>query len=204
MGTMYAAVVEPPMSRARSRGALPRTALIAMVVGILAPAAFSGTAALFESTSTVGDQGFAAGTVYLSDNDQGRAALTMPNAAPGATETSYVEIAYGGTLPSSVRLYADVRGTGLDRFLTLTVTRGTGTGSGFAPDAVDYVGAGRGVLYAGTLADLPTSYANAVIDPDVWQGSQTRTFRMAVAVADDNDAQGRTADVDFHWEARNT
>ena len=205
MGNVYAAVLEPRVTRTRPRGGgLSRIAMTALIVGLLVPPAYSAAAAQFTASSGVEDAGFGAGTVYLFDHDGGRAALTMANTAPGATETSDVEIAYGGTLPSSVRLYGDVRGTGLDRFLRLTVIRGTGTGPAFAPDPSDYAGAGPGVLYAGTLANFPASYGQALIDPGVWNGSDTHTFRLTVTLADDNDAQGRTAAVDFHWEARNT
>ncbi len=185
-------------------GLLSRLALSALVLGVLAPPAVSSTLAAFSSTSSSGGDGFAAGTVYLSDDDAGRAMLSMPNAAPGATATSYVTVAYSGTLPSSVRLFGQTSGTGLERFLTLTVTRGSGSGGGFVPDPTDYTGAGPGVLYRGTLADFPTTYGSGVADPGTWQGPESHAFRFEVTLAGDDAAQGLTADTDFLWEARNT
>ncbi len=185
-------------------GLLPKIALSAIVVGLLGPLAVSNTLAAFGSTSGAADNAFAAGTVYLSDSDAGSSMLSMANAGPGSTATSYIVVAYTGTLASTIRLYGLTTGTGLARFLNLTVTRGSGTGAGFVPDPTDYTGAGAGVIYRGTLADLPSDYGTGIVDPGTWQGPESHSYRFQVTVADDGAAQGLTAGADFLWEARNT
>jgi hypothetical protein len=97
--------------------------------------------------------------------------------------------------------------------MDLVVTRGTGatfgaTCAGFNADATDYIGAGAGVIYDGTLQGFPDSYAAAVVDPvtgspEVWTSGESHTYRFFVEVQDNNAAQGLNATQSFTWEARN-
>ncbi len=173
-----------------------------VVVGVLGSLAGGATMAAFGSaTSTRG--GFAAGTVYLTGDSGRRPMFLVENASPGSTATSYTTVSYQGTLPAGTRLYGTTSGTGLSRFLTLTVTRGTGSGPGFVPDPIDYAGAGPGVLYRGTLAAFPSDWQGGVADPGTWQQGESHSYRFEVRMGDDPGAQGLTADASFLWEARN-
>lgn len=154
------------------------------------------------------------GTVDINDNDAGAAALVQSNVAPGASDMACIVVSYQGTLPASVRLYGTTTGTGLDQHLALTVTRGTGAGSfdsctGFVPDAADYVGAGPGVVYSGTLHGWADNYAAGLVDPvpsspETWTNGESHTYRFTLSLPPGapDAAQGLTAGQTFIWEAR--
>ena len=111
-----------------------------------------------------------------------------------------------------MRLYGAGGGTGLEGFVDLRITRGTSTSkaslscTGFTPDATNYLGAGAGVIFDGTLATFPTSYGATVDDPpgaaDTWKKNEAHAYRVRVSVRDDNAAQGLWAYQAFTWEAR--
>jgi hypothetical protein len=95
--------------------------------------------------------------------------------------------------PAVVRLFGRTGGTGLDRFLELTVTRGSGRGAAFRPDAV---------IYSGNLTKFPTSEATAIGDPGgTWDEGEAHTYRFQVRLRDVDAAQGRTATQSFAWSA---
>lgn len=116
--------------------------------------------------------------------------LRLAGAAPGATVVSDTTIRYGDAAPADIRLFGDVDGTGLAPFLHVIVTSGTGRGTSFAP---------RTVVFDGTLAQMPRTFGNASVDPTVILQDETRTYRVAVTLLDDNSAQGLTAGATFTW-----
>lgn len=154
------------------------------------------------------------GTVDITDNDAGAAALVQSNASPGTSDTACIVVSYQGTLPATVRLYGTTTGTGLDQYLDLTVTRGSGSGpfdscTGFTPDAVDYVGAGPGVVYSGTLQGWADNYTVGLVDPvpsspETWTNGESHTYRFTLSLpaGAPDAAQGLTAGQTFIWEAR--
>ena len=81
----------------------------------------------------------------------------------------------------------------LDRSLEMTVVRGSGRGSTFEPDR-------DGVVYRGTLAELPRSSLSGVIDPHVWAPGETNTYRITVTLGA-NAEEGDFADATFSWTA---
>ena len=151
-----------------------RSKLLALAL-LTAVAACAGvyTWASFVATSKNDANSIASGTVILSDNDGSSALLSLTAAQPGATDTGGIKVTYGGTLPATVRLYGTTTGSGLDQYLNLTVTRGIfnptepafDSCTNFQADATNYVGAGAGVVYSGTLQGFPDGYAGAVVDP---------------------------------------
>ena len=170
--------------------------------------AFSATTANPANTSTVG-------TVALTDNDAATAMFAMSNLKPGDTDAGCIQVTSTGTLPSLVRLYGTTTGSGLDAYLTLTITRGSiSSGSfddcaGFTPDAANHNGLGNGVLYSGTLAAFGDSWAAATVDPkpalpEAWTTGETHAYKLTLTVADDNNAQGLNVTQAFTFEARNT
>jgi predicted ribosomally synthesized peptide with SipW-like signal peptide len=183
-------------------------ALLGVIVGV-------GTWSAFSATTQNSGNNFATGTVVLTDDDANGAMLTLAGAKPGDSDTSCIIVTYTGTLPSNVRLYGTTAGTGLDQYLDLVVTRGTkAAGSfdscvGFSADATNYIGAGAGVIYSGTLQGWADNYAAGLVDPtsgspEVWTNPESHTYRFVITVQDNNAAQGLTATQTFTWEARNT
>ena len=203
----------PAEQRGDSNGRIASSLIVVAACGI---AASAGTYAAFSDTTTNEGDTFIAGTVDIDDDDSGIALVGLTAGNPGETDTGCITVAYNGSLESNVRLYGTTTGTGFDEYVTLTVERGTWSGpapafddcTGFTPDATDYVGAGAGVVYAGTLADFPDDWATGVVDgggtPESWTPGESRSYRLTVTVADADAAQGLTANQTFTWEARNT
>jgi predicted ribosomally synthesized peptide with SipW-like signal peptide len=171
-----------------------------------------GTWAAFSSTTENPASSFTTGTVEIGDDDSDVALLSLQDARPGDTDVACIVVTYTGTLPASVRLYGNTTGSGLDAYLDLTVTRGTsttpGSCAGFVPDPLNYMGAGLGVVYSGTLQNFQDSYDAAPVDPlaraaEVWNTGESHAYKLAVTVRDDNAAQGLAATQAFIWEARN-
>jgi hypothetical protein len=191
-----------------SRRLLVSLALI-LAIGVVVGAA---TYSAFSSTAQSDADGFAAGTVYLSDNDAGAAMLALTAAVPGNSDTSCMRITYGGSLPATVLLYGSSSGA-LAPYLTLVVTRGTNTApsfdscTGFTADATNYIGAGAGVVYSGALSAYPTA-GSPLIEPtagapETWTTSEVHSYRFAITLANNLAAQGQSATAGFTWEARN-
>jgi predicted ribosomally synthesized peptide with SipW-like signal peptide len=187
--------------------------LTLLVLGAFGVVSGAATFSAFSSQTSSSANSFSAGTVQLTDNDLDVAMLSLSNAQPGATDTSCILVTYSGSLSSTVRLYGAIAGA-LASYLTLTVTRGDDPTpvfddcNGFVADSTDYVGAGAGVVYQGSLSAFPASYAAGLVDPlaaspETWTTGETHTYRFVVSLADDNGAQGLSATAAFTWEARN-
>ncbi len=146
-----------------------RKFLVVMVVAGIAGTAVGVIHAAFFATSGNTGSSFASGSVILTDNDANGAVLTLTNANPGATDSGCIRASYSGSLPATVKHYADVTGT-LAPYLTVKITRGTDPSpsfrscAGFTPDACDFLGKGNGVLYNGLLSNYPTTYAAGIPD----------------------------------------
>jgi hypothetical protein len=190
-----------------------RVALTLLILLGLGAVTGAATFSAFSSTTASLGNSFTAGTVLIADNDAGSAMLALTNAKPGDADTSCIKLTYSGTAASTVRLYGTIAG-GLASYLTLTVTRGTDAAPSFdscatfSADSTDYIGAGAGVVYQGSLASFPTSYAAGLVDPlsgspETWTTGETHSYRFVVTLANDNNAQGQSATASFTWEARN-
>jgi hypothetical protein len=185
--------------------------LLFVVLALAVVAAATGTAtfAAFVSLTSNAGNSFESGTVSISDNDAAAALLSIASGKPGNSDTGCIRVTYGGSLDASVRLYASVSGA-LAPYMTLTVTRGTDAApsfdscKSFTADVINYIGAGAGVIYSGTLSGFPAAYDGGIVDPETWATSAAHSYKFVVSVNDDTNAQGLSSSVDFHWEARNT
>jgi hypothetical protein len=152
------------------------------------------------------------GGITLSDNDSGGAMFSLSNARPGDTDMSCIVVSYAGSPVGTVRLYGTTSGTGLDQYVTLTVTRGASSSgfdscTDFVPDQADYVGEGSGVIYHGSLAGYGDSYDSGLVDPtpsvpESWEQGEAHAYQFTITINDDNLAQGKNATQEFIWEAR--
>jgi predicted ribosomally synthesized peptide with SipW-like signal peptide len=186
----------------------------AVVLALVAAVSGLGTWSVFSQTTSNSGNSFAAGTVAIGDNDAGAAMLSLSNARPGDSDTSCIVVTYTGSLSSSVQLFGTTTGTGLDPYLDLKVTRGTislptfDSCTGFTADSNDYIGAGAGVIYNGTLQGYPDSYASGIVDPlsgtpESWTNGEAHAYKLQVTVQDNDAAIGKNATQTFTWEARN-
>jgi hypothetical protein len=192
----------------------------ALLLVSLASAVMGWTWSMFTSTQDAGSNSFATGTVVIGDNDGSTAILGISGGMPGAFDEGCITVDYSGTLPATVRLYGSQTAAStpsLAQYLDLRITRGTFSTapsfdacSTFTPDATDYVGAGSGVIYNGTLANFDaahTNFANGLTDPsaaaEVWTTSETHVYQVRVTVQNNPAAAGLNVTHTFSWEAQN-
>jgi hypothetical protein len=172
-------------------GRLGRSLLIGAIFGSLA--VWGATTAI--AVRPTG--GFVHDPVSLAT--RGGTMFSVPPLAPGQSVTRYATVATTGPA-SSLRLYGEVSGTGLARFLTVRVTRGTGGAHTFVPAGGV---AAQSLVFRGRMSAFPRSWAGGLdvggaraSSPDV------QTLRFQISLANDRRAQGLSAGIDFRWEAR--
>jgi hypothetical protein len=198
-----------------------RVLLTAVVVGIAGAVAGMETWAAFSSTTSNTGDSFAAGSVAISDNDSGAALLSLASGLPGAFDEGCITVTYSGSLAATVKLYGAgtyTSSSSLAPYLDLTITRGSFSSApafdsctGFAADSTDYIGAGAGVIFSGTLAAFNTSYtsfADGLTDPtssspEVWSTSEAHVYKIRATLQSNIAAQGLNVTESFTWEAQN-
>ncbi|MGZ4137715.1 MAG: hypothetical protein ACXVPX_09110 [Actinomycetota bacterium] len=170
---------------------LTRSAVVAVVFGALAVWGAAGALASTDAGGFVHDP--------VSVSTSTGTMFTLPALAPGESVTRFATVTSAGS-PATVRLFATVSGTGLARFLSITVTRGTGGTKAFVPATTG--GAGSGIVYSGTLADFPQTWGGGVRLGGTWPAGHGETYRFEISLSNAAAAQGLTAGADFRWEAR--
>ena len=159
-----------------------------------------GTFSAFSSTTSSGGNSMQAGTVAISDDHTASTMLNLANAKPGDRTTGCVKVTYTGSLPASVRMYANPSGA-LAPYLKVTIDRGSG---GSYPSCTGFTA--TSTTFSAAMSTLPTSWATSSDDPlGTWTQGQSQSYRVDVQL-DPNApaaAQGQTASVSFTWEARN-
>lgn len=182
--------------------------LTLLVVGVVGGMAGFGTFSAFSSTTSNSNNSFAAGTVYITDNDGGAAMYSVTNAKPLASTVSCINVKYLGTLDSNVRLYATGASGALAPYVNVTVEQGTG--STVFGDCTGFTASST--IYSGTLSGFPsTSGGGIATNPGAgfWVTNDELSYRFTVTVADDNAANGQgagplsTGTHSFVWEAQN-
>lgn len=185
----------------RGRLAVSLLALVALVA-LAGLAVFSA----FSSTQATGTSSFAAGTVSLSLNASGSVLFNMQAMKPGDSASECVSVSYGGSLPASVQFYGS-QGGELAPYLRASVVRGTFPGeapaehscAGFEPDA------GGGEMWSGSLSEMPGS-ESPLADPGTWTQGSTHAYEITVALPAEapEEAEGRSAEASFTWQAQNS
>jgi hypothetical protein len=204
-----------PSDRRPPKDAL-KVGLTLVVLGLLGLMVGASTQAAFSDTSANSGNAFVVGTVDIDDNDGGAAMLSLSNATPGANDIACITVTFNGSLDSRVWLYGTTTGSGLDQYLDLKVERGAFSPSApaydsctnFVPDSTNYIGAGSGVVYNGTLQGFPDSQGAGILDPipgtpETWAINEAHAYRLTATLQDNNAAQGLNATQTFTWEARN-
>ena len=155
--------------------------------------------AAFKADTSNGTNNWAAGTVVLSDDDAGSAFFNVSNLKPGDTGSKCIAVTYEGSVAAVVKLYGTASGN-LAQYLNLTVEQGTGgnssTCSGFNAAST---------VYNGTLSGFASThqgYSNGAGTWGITNPPAARTFRFSYSLADNNAAQGHSANATFTWEAQ--
>jgi hypothetical protein len=193
---------------------LPAKRVVPVLLTVLLLAGwFTGRGAYALLNAVDGSPGrIGTGTVVLSDDDAGGAIVSLASAHPGDTSIGCILVSYTGSMDASTRLYSTVSG-GLGPYVTLIVTRGTVSApsfnscASFVADAPNYIGAGQGVVYSGTLSSYPANWSSGILDPpsspQTWHTGDAHAYRIQVTLTNDAGAQGLSASVTFDWEAHN-
>jgi hypothetical protein len=189
---------------------LARKLLATLVVcGLAAVAVAAATWSSFSATTANPSNAFSAGTVAVSDNDAG-ATLSASAMAPGSSTNGCIQVTYTGSLAATVHQYASTTGP-LAPYLNLTITRGTQSAptfpscTGFSADSTNYVGAGAGVVYSGTLSSFASTYASGIVDPQTWNTNDAHAYKFTITLPSSapSAAQGLSSSATFTWEAQN-
>lgn len=189
-----------------------------LLIGAASALAGFGTFSAFSSTTTNSGNSFAAGTVFVDDNDAGGFMYQVSNQVPGSSTERCIKLTYGGTRAADVRLYTPTASVGaVADYVNLVVEKGTLVGSPAFPgcgSAGDFTAQGA-ALFNGELDDFVStknSYANGIpAFPGAqtqWNQNDTLVYRFTLTLQDDNGANGgatplTTGSHAFTWEARN-
>jgi len=178
-------------------------AFVAIPAALVASAAFVGNASYsaFSDTATNAGNTWSSGSVTLN-NDASSALFTAANLAPGATGSNCIKVTNTSTLPTTTKLYSAVGAqAGLNTYLTVTVTQGTGGAfgscTGFTADA------SGSQIYTGTLANListRSSFANGAVTSVASGGNKTFKIDYSLSATAPQATQGSAT---FTWEAQN-
>lgn len=174
-----------------------------LVLGVTAVLALAATAAAAPSLLTSSPATDA--QVGLATNGGHAPMFQAPNMRPGVVASRCVTLTTSGTSTALAGVFSQVTGTGLDRYLTLTIERGPTipagypSCAGFEPDTANTLGLGSGVLYRGALDGVPSTEAGALMDPTVWPAHSSATYRFTLQVADDRAAEGLSVGVSFRF-----
>ncbi|HEX8119849.1 MAG TPA: hypothetical protein VF549_01155 [Solirubrobacteraceae bacterium] len=191
------------MSRTKS---LLRTLL---VIGAAGAVAAFGTFSAFSSTTENPGNKIDSGTVALGDNDSDSALYDVTGAVAGTTVDRCITVTYTGSLDADVKLYLPDAVGPLAQYVNMTVESGTDPTPSFG-DCTGFVADGA-PIFTGTLAGFRTAHsgwANGLVDnpgsATKWAQGNSLTYRVQLAVQDDNNAQGKSTGTHrLMWEARN-
>lgn len=188
------------LSADRSR----RAAWIALPLAVIASGVIVGTSsyAAFSAQTENAANSWSAGTVTLTDDDQGQALFDVDDLVPGDQGSDVITVTATTSKQSTVKLFTkDSADDRLAEHLHLTVERGHLTDpsdeNSFVVDEP---------VSAGTLEDLQaaTSFGTGL---GAWQpatGDEAATYRFSYELDDatPNTAQGAAAGTTFVWEAQ--
>jgi hypothetical protein len=182
------------------------------VLGVTA-ATLGGTFSAFSSTSENTANTFAAGTVYVADNDAAAAMYSVSNQKPGDSVQKCITVTYTGSLAATVKLYTSSTIGSLGQYVDLTVEKGTFTsGTPAFPACTNFAGSS---VFSGTLANFASTKNSYVNGMSVFPGSQTQwnqndsvVFRFTLTLQDNSNANGgatalSTGSHALTWEAQN-
>jgi hypothetical protein len=198
--------------KVRPRRRFGRVATL-ILLGVAAINAVAGSLAVLSAQTRNPSNLFSTGTVIIGDNSGGSTLFTLSAADPGSSASGCIKVTSTGSVASTVTLYGSSSGS-LAPYINLTVTRGTDSSpsyascTNFTADGTNYLGSGNGVIYSGTLAAYPTSYATGIVDPlaaspESWTQNEAHSYKITATLASNNAAQGLSTTATFTWEARN-
>ncbi len=188
--------------------------LTVLVVGVVSTVVGIGTFSAFSSTTSNDNNSFAAGTVYISDNDANAAMYSVADRKPNDSVQKCIAVTYGGSLPADVHLYWTPSGSDtLSQYITLQVDKVTFSGG--TPTFPSCTGTGISIasssnLFNANMNTFGTNYAGGVSaypgSQTQWNNGDTLYYRFTLTLQDTNSANGgqtakTTGAHSFTWEA---
>jgi predicted ribosomally synthesized peptide with SipW-like signal peptide len=189
-----------------------KTLVTLLVLGVVGTLAGVGTFSAFSSTTDNVGNTFAAGTVYLADNDAGSAMYNVTGQKPGDVTTKCIRLTYTGSLAADVKLYTSSTVNALGSYVDLSIDKGTMPAGAF-PGCTGFTVESN--VFSNTLANFTTSknsYANGIAAfpgaQTQWNQNDTVVYRFTLTLQNNAAANGGAAALttgshDFTWEARN-
>jgi hypothetical protein len=161
--------------------------------------------ATFSAQTSAPPFNLSTGTVTLTNDSAGSAAVNLSNQRPGGpTFTKCINVTSTGSAPSAVNFYTSVTGDPtLPTYVNVAITAGT------ANSTCSTFSAGK-TLFSGTLQGLSAyqNYGNGLSTGwgPTGSGSETRAYQfvLGIATAAPNSTQGTSTSATFTWEAQNT
>ncbi|PYF97782.1 hypothetical protein SAMN05216184_11447 [Georgenia satyanarayanai] len=193
---------------------------LAVPVGLVVSAVLiwqASYAAFIDTTENAGNS-WTAGSVTITDNDEGAAMFTAANLVPGSDESQEITVTYEGTANAKVKVYGAgfqvLAPTADGQSLEPVSTTGTTLADNIeitieGSEGGTFVAGSSGELFTGTLAEFATSHAkaNTPMHYDVaGESNRQGTFRFTYRVKDDapSSVQGQQVRLDFVAEATST
>lgn len=176
----------------------PQRMLATLALLLAAAGLVAGTGARFSAQATNPSNTFSAGTLAISDSEDGAAILTATGLKPGGTERGVVDIENTGSITgtlsvSRTQLSDSDPANPLSAQLDLLV-RDCGNFSAGTPACQG----GDPVMYTGKLAEMTQSSELGAYVP----GERHRyEFEIAFAADAGNPYQGDSATATFRWDA---
>src|SRR5688500_17583733 len=176
---------------------MPRTKSLLrslLLIGAAGAIAGFGTFSAFSSSTENPGNKIETGTVVLTDNDSGSALYSVTGAKAGTTVDRCITVAYTGDLDADVKLYLPDAVGALGQYVDMTVTAGTDATPVFG-DCAGFVADGT-PIFDDTLQAFRaahTGWANGLAynpgSATKWAQGDSVTYRVQLAVQDDNAAQ---------------
>lgn len=142
---------------------------------------------------TIAANHFQAGTVSVTDDDEGHSLVNLTNMSPARPVEKCIRVIYEGSIvPVSLTLAATTAGD-LAPYLTVSVERGTGAGF----DSCDGFVA-NDVVFDGRLSDMDDLGMMSL--GRLLNTGDSVSFRFVFELADDEAAVGRAGSADFSWQ----
>jgi hypothetical protein len=182
----------------------------AVIVGLIGSGTLvwqASSAAFTASTDNPGNH-WTSGSVAITDDDFQAANFNVTGVTPGDTDTKCILVTYNGDIASAVKLYGKNSAGTLGQYLTLDVSEGSGTSCASQGTLTRIFGDGNTTLDAGedSLSEFAakTTYGTGI---GTWTPSvagSKKPYVFTFSLADDNNAQAKSADIDFVWEAQSS
>lgn len=170
-----------------------RSFAAAVSVLLIATLVVNHSSAALKGDPAAGSSALQAGTIELTDDDEGRSLFDLRDLSPARPVEQCVEVTYGGTiLPVALQLRVKSEGV-LGEFLDVDIAEGTGAGFGSCDDFLL-----ERTVYEGTVADLVDE---GWIDlGDLVNSGESKHFRIVLRVQDRAEALGQSTNLEFGWE----